>query len=355
MTVSPEPTSSATPDCILVFSFGGPEKPDDVVPFLQNVTRGRGIPPERLKVVGEHYFMFGGKSPINDQNRALISALETELGQHNIDLPVYFGNRNWEPYLADTVAQMATDGRKHALVFVTSAFGSPSGCRQYRNDLLAAADTVAEAGATPPALTKLPHYWNHAGFIDTMIDRVTTSISECAPLDPATTKVAFTAHSIPTAWTDCSPYVHQLMAAAELIATGGTPDLEWDLVYQSRSGPPQVPWLEPDIVDHLSDRKSAGTKSVVVIPLGFISDHMEVIYDLDTQARDAATELGLDMIRVPTAGTHERFVSMIRELIQEQIGGADPLRVSADIGGPVPCSPGCCVPPERPRGRPEST
>lgn len=341
-------------DSIVVVSFGGPEEPDHVVPFLQNVTRGRGIPEERLKVVGEHYFMFGGKSPINDQNRALIEALRAELAAHNIHLPIYWGNRNWEPYLTDTVEQMAADGRRRALAFVTSAFGSYSGCRQYREDIEKALAHLAEH--SPDAdlqIDKLRLYGNHPGFVDVMVERVTEAIDEAtAGTDPAdpNVRIAFTAHSIPTSSTATSRYEPQLRAAAALVAERAAPGVSWDLVYQSRSGPPQVPWLEPDIVDHLRALHDDGVTRVVVVPIGFISDHMEVIYDLDTQAAEVAEELGMTMVRAGTAGTHARFIAMVRQLIEEQLDGTDALAVGPDTAWVDHCHPGCCVPPAtRPR------
>lgn len=329
-------------DAILLHSFGGPEGPDDVVPFLENVTRGRGIPRERLAEVGEHYFLFGGKSPINDQNRALIEALRSALDEAGIDLPIYWGNRNWTPYLGDTVAEMIDAGHRRVLAVATSAFGSQSGCRQYREDLAAAAD--AADGAIE--LRKLPPYWNHPGFLDAMADRLDQALDSLDDRrDDA--RIVFTAHSIPTAWTATAPYVGQLRAAAAHIVARVAPEADWDLVYQSRSGPPQVPWLEPDIVDHLETLHNDGVEVVAVTPLGFVSDHMEVVYDLDTEAAARATELSMTMVRTPTVGTHAAFVSGLVDLIDAAIVGRDRLEVVAEPAGPT-CGADCCVMVRRP-------
>ncbi|MFN3218347.1 MAG: ferrochelatase [Acidimicrobiales bacterium] len=329
-------------DAILLHSFGGPEGPDDVVPFLENVTRGRGIPRERLAQVGEHYFLFGGKSPINDQNRALIAALRTELDAAGIDLPIYWGNRNWEPYLRDTVAEMIEAGHQRVLVVATSAFGSQSGCRQYREDL---AEAVATLDGTIE-LQKVPPYWNHPGFLDAMADRLDQALASLGDRR-SDARIVFTAHSIPTAWTETAPYVGQLRAAATHLVDRVAPDADWDLVYQSRSGPPQVPWLEPDIVDHLESLHDAGVDVVAVTPLGFVSDHMEVVYDLDTEAAARAAELSMTMVRTPTVGTHRAFVSGLADLIGAAIAGRDRLVVVAEPAGPT-CGPGCCVIARRP-------
>ena len=322
-------------DALLLFSFGGPEGPDDVVPFLENVTRGRNISSERLAVVGEQYGLFGGVSPINEQNRALIAALQTELAANNIDLPIYFGNRNWHPLLADTLDEIAEAGHSRVLALVTSAFGSRSGCRQYRDDL-----SVAVEGATHRDLTidKIRLYWNHPGFIDASIDRLRTALDRLAPDVRSRARLVFSAHSIPTAWAATSPYLDQLHAAAEHLVSATAPDLHWDLVFQSRSGPPQMPWLEPDIVDHI-EALDDGVDTVVVMPIGFVSDHMEVIYDLDTQAAATAAKRSMTFLRVPTVGTHPAFVAGLRMLIEEQLSGAAALSAVAE---PWLCPPGCC-------------
>lgn len=326
-------------DSIILISFGGPEGPDDVIPFLENVTAGRGVPRERLAEVGEQYAQFGGVSPINDQNRALIEALSGALDEAGVDLPIFFGNRNWHPLLGDTVTEMIEAGHRRALGIVTSAFGSYSGCRQYREDIAAATE------GTDLTIDKAPQYWRLAGFLDPMAQRVRDALAELGD-GAADARLVFTAHSIPTAWTPTSPYVPQLQAAAGHIAAAVHPDdptraAAWDLVYQSRSGPPQVPWLEPDINDHLRDLHQRGIDTVVVVPVGFVSDHMEVMFDLDTQARDTAAELGMTMVRAGTVGTHPSFVAALRGLVEEALFGTGPLRVVAEPAI-TPCSPGCC-------------
>lgn len=334
-------------------SFGGPEGPDDVVPFLQNVTRGRNIPTERLELVGQHYFHRGGISPINEQCRALIAALERALAAAGVELPVYWGNRNWDPFLTDAVQQMANDGRRHALALVTSAYGSYSGCRQYRENVEAARMAV---GDSAPAISKLRLYFNHPGFIEPMVDRVAQALDE---LDAAgdDTQIFFTAHSIPTSSAITCDYQAQLENACQLIhdRLGGSADRSsqsgavpnWQLVWQSRSGPPQMPWLEPDVCDAIRSAAAAGTKAAVVVPVGFISDHMEVIQDLDTDARAAADEAGIEFARAGTVGTDERFVSMMVDLIREQTDSVTPVTLG-DLGlVPTQCGPTCCPAPVR--------
>lgn len=319
-------------DALLVLSFGGPEKPDDVIPFLENVLRGRNVPRERMLEVAEHYYHFGGKSPINDQNRELISSLDRLLKTEGPSLPIYWGNRNWHPLLADTMRQMRADGIRRALAFVTSAYSSYSGCRQYREDI---ARAQAEVGDGAPHIGKLPSFHAHPRFITANADRIRAALTQFASKPP----VAFTAHSVPLAMAATSPYVQQLRETASLVAA----ELElptWSLVYQSRSGPPSQPWLEPDIADHLRALRANDIKELVIAPIGFISDHMEVLYDLDTEAADLCRELGIRMARAGTAGTHPEFVRMIRDLI---------------IAGESACAPGCCVPPPRPTVSSRST
>jgi ferrochelatase len=331
-------------DAILLLSFGGPEQPDDVMPFLRNVTRGRNVPDERLAVVAQQYELFGGKSPINDHCRELIAALQPELAANNIDLPVYWGNRNWTPYVTDTVKQMAADGVRRALVFVTSAFGSFSGCRQYRQDLQAAAEAC---GDDAPYLQKLRLFYNHPGFIEPLAENLATSLQTMAD----DTRVVFTAHSIPNSMAAACSYQAQLEHAAELtMAAAGKADQPFDLVFQSRSGPPSMPWLEPDVNDHLAALHSAAVPAVALVPIGFVSDHMEVMFDLDTQAAQTAADLGLPMTRVPTVGTAPRFITMIRELIEEQLNAAPKLHLGADGPWPDNCpSDTHCIPAERPK------
>jgi protoporphyrin/coproporphyrin ferrochelatase len=327
-------------DALLVLSFGGPEGRDDVIPFLENVTRGRNTPRARLEEVAEHYYHFDGISPINAQNRALIAALEDELRAHDIALPVYFGNRNWHPFVEDTVRQMVDDGVRRALVFVTSAFSSYSGCRQYREDVIRACEAIGEGA---PEFDKLRVFYNHPGFIEPMIASVRAALEQIPPERRANTHVAFTAHSIPLAMARHSQYEAQLTEACRLVAEGaGSPS--WRLVYQSRSGPPHIPWLEPDIGDHLAEIKRQGIGDVAVVPIGFISDHMEVLFDLDTEAVEIAEELDLNLVRAATVGTHPQFVAMIRELIAERTT-ARPERRALGQRGPNHdiCPLGCCL------------
>jgi len=332
----------------LLVSFGGPEGPDDVVPFLQNVTRGRNIPAERLKLVGQHYFHRGGISPINEQCRELRAAFVDQLAVAGIDLPVYWGNRNWDPFLVDAVQQMADDGRQHVLAFVTSAFGSYSGCRQYRENIEAARQ---EVGSAAPSISKLRLYFNHPGFIEPMIDHVVDA-RRSLDLPSDEIEVLFTAHSIPIASAATCDYQMQIESACELIVEGARGRLgeasEWKLVWQSRSGPPSMPWLEPDICDAVRTAAADGNRGVVVVPVGFISDHMEVLQDLDTDALAAAEGEGIDFARASTVGTDERFVSLMVDLVREQLDGATP--VTLGELGPVAsqCSATCCPAPMRP-------
>ncbi len=291
-------------DALLVMSFGGPEKPDDVIPFLENVLRGRNVPRERMLEVAEHYYHFGGKSPINDQNRALIEALKAV-----VKLPVYWGNRNWHPMLADTLRQMQADGVKRAVAFVTSAFGSYSGCRQYAEDIAKAREAVGEGA---PEIIRIRPFSKHPKFIEAMTDRVRTALAELPG-----GKLVFTAHSVPNSMAfptegKTSPYVADLDAACAKV-TANVGREEWKLVYQSRSGPPTQPWLEPDVCDHLR----ATMTDTIIIPIGFLSDHMEVLYDLDTEARQVSDELGIKMVRAGTAGTHPAMIEMIAELAEQ--------------------------------------
>jgi ferrochelatase len=303
-----------TYDALLVLSFGGPEGMDDVVPFLENVTRGRNVPRERLEEVVEHYAHFGGVSPINQQNRALIAALNEELGVHGIRLPIYFGNRNWHPLLPNTIVEMRADGVRNVLVFVTSAYSSYSGCRQYREDVMQALDALGE---TEMRFDKLRVFYNHPGFIEPMAQRLRDALATLPEERRAAAKVVFTAHSIPIAMARCCAYERQLREASRLVAErSGAP--HYRLAWQSRSGPPQVPWLEPDILDELDHLHASGARDVIIVPSGFISDHLEVLFDLDVEAKERAEALGMAMIRVPSIGTDPAFVSMIRELIEER-------------------------------------
>jgi ferrochelatase len=329
-------------DAILLVSFGGPEKPEDVMPFLECVTHGRGIPHERLLEVAEHYYHFGGKSPINDQNRELMAALIPELAQHEIKLPVYWGNRNWHPLLVDTLRQMRDDGVKHALGLVTSAYSSYSGCRQYRENIAAA---QAEIGEGAPAVDKLRVYYNHPGFVEASTDRVREALAQFA--DVADVHFVATAHSIPCSMAQTSDYEKQLRETTRLVAEAAGLN-HWELVYQSRSGPPTQPWLEPDILNHLRHLHADGLRNVLVAPLGFVSDHLEVLYDLDTEALDLANELGMKMVRAATVGTHPAFISMLRQIIEERLHPGEPkLTIGLFPANHDVCPVDCCPAPQR--------
>ncbi|GAA4212072.1 ferrochelatase [Actinocatenispora rupis] len=336
-------------DAFLLLSFGGPEGPDDVMPFLRNVTRGRGVPEERLAEVAEHYRHFGGVSPINQQCRDLLAALRTEFADHGLDLPLYWGNRNWDPYLADTLATMRDDGVRRAIAFVTSPFGSYSSCRQYLEDIVAARATV---GAGAPVIDKLRHFHDHPGYVEPHVDAVRAALGTL-PAAPDSTRLVFTAHSVPmsmarTAGPAGNRYTDQLAEVARLVADGSGAGLPYDLVWQSRSGPPQVPWLEPDVNDHLARLAADGVTGVVVSPIGFVSDHLEVVWDLDNEAADTAKRLGLDYARAATPGTDPRFVAMVRELVTERLDPAVPRRKLGGIPVWDACADGCCALPPRP-------
>jgi ferrochelatase len=321
-------------DALLVISFGGPERHDEVIPFLENVLRGKNIPRERMLEVAEHYYHFDGKSPINAQNRALIGALELELAAHGPALPVYWGNRNWRPLLADTVKLMQTDGVRKALALATSAFGSYSGCRQYSEDIERAR---AIAGPGAPEIHKLPTFHNRPGFIQAMADRVRTALETIPAERRASAPLVYTAHSVPLSMVRSSPYVAQLREACDLVSQAVGRD--GVLVYQSRSGPPSQPWLEPDVRDYIKQLHAAGgLTDLVLAPIGFLSDHMEVVYDLDTEAAGLCRELGVYLARASTVGVHPAFVTTIREMIAERVGG----RAFSDA-----CRPECCAPPAR--------
>jgi protoporphyrin/coproporphyrin ferrochelatase len=314
---------------LLVLSFGGPEGPDDVMPFLANVLRGRNVPEARMREVAGHYLEFGGISPINGQNRALVAALQHELRAHGVALPVYWGNRNWHPLLPATLRTMVTDGMRRALVFATAAYGSYSGCRQYAEDLRRA---QTEVGADAPALDLLPLFFDHPGFVSANVERLRATLLALPEAERANVPLVFTAHSIPLSMANASPYEEQLRATCARVAAAVSRS-DWTLVYQSRSGPPSQPWLEPDIGAYLRALHAQGRRRVVVVPIGFVSDHMEVVYDLDTEAQHLARELGLELLRAGTVGTHPAFVSMVREQVQAALTGAPQLRR---------CAPECC-------------
>jgi ferrochelatase len=327
-------------DALLVVSFGGPEGMADVIPFLENVLRGRNVPRERLLRVAKHYELFGGVSPINGENRKLIAALNQELEAKGPHLPIYFGNRNWHPMLADTLREMRDDGVQNALAFVTSAYSSYSSCRQYLEDIERARAFV---GPDAPRVQKLRAYYNHPGFIEANIAKVRAALDQIPEERRSKTQIAFTAHSIPESMARNCDYEMQLRETSQLIAAAvGFKNSQ--LVFQSRSGSPSQPWLGPDVCDHLRELQAGGARDVVVAPIGFVSDHMEIIYDLDTEARALCQELGLNMIRAATAGTHPAFVEMVRELIMECIDPASPRRSLGTDGprGDV-CRPGCCA------------
>jgi len=327
-------------DALLVLSFGGPEGPDDVRPFLENVLRGRPVPPGRIDEVAEHYLHFGGVSPINAQNRALIAALEAELAAHGHRLPIYFGNRNWHPFLGDTVRRMRDDGVRRALAFVTSAFSSYSGCRQYREDL---ARACAAIEGSVPHFDKLRVFYNHPGWIAACTERLVEARARLGAAARERAVVLFTAHSLPLAMARHSAYVAQLGEAAALVAVAAGVT-QWRLAYQSRSGSPETPWLEPDVLAVIDEIARDGAGGVIVQPIGFVSDHMEVAYDLDVEAAAHAARLSLPFVRAGTAGTHPEFVRMIRLLIEER-GAERPAREALGLRGPLPdvCAAGCCL------------
>ena len=351
-------------EALLLVSFGGPEGSDDVIPFLERVLKGRRVPRERMMEVAEHYHHFGGVSPINGQNRALISALQEALDARGLSLPVYWGNRNWHPLLADTVGRMAADGIRQALAFVTSPYSSWSNCRQYLENI---EDARSDAGPGAPEIDKIRPFFNHPGFIDTMAARVRSALDHLPGDRRPRAHLVYTAHSIPLAMAGGCAYEAQLREASRLISerVGAS---SWALTFQSRSGPPTQPWLEPDVCDYIrSFHETAAAdqadRDIVVIPVGFISDHMEVVYDLDVEARVCCDELGVRMVRAETAGTHPRFVDMIVELVEERLSPATAgpaaasrsaavsrpaaaSRSAVGVLGPWPdlCPPDCCPP-----------
>jgi ferrochelatase len=341
-------------DALLWLSFGGPEGPDDVMPFLENVTRGRGVPRERLEEVAEHYRHFGGVSPINRLNREAIAAVERELEVQGVELPVYFGNRNWNPMVEDTLARMKADGVRSALVFPTSAYGGYSACRQYDEDIERARAAVGEGA---PELMKLRQFFDHPLFVTAFADAVRTAHASLG--SPTGSRLVFTAHSVPeSADRAAGPpedgghwYSRQVAEAARLVAAECGIDA-YDVVWQSRSGPPRIPWLEPDIVDHIDALHAEGVESVVVCPVGFVSDHLEVIWDLDNEAAERAAEHGMAFARAATPSGDPRFAELVVELVKEHTVGVAVRKLS---GFPVagctrngaPCAEGCCAPQRR--------
>src|SRR3954447_26555579 len=339
---SAEPAPPGRREALLVLGFGGPDGPDDRLPFLGNVTRGRGIPRERLEAVAEHYLHFGGVSPINGQNQALVEALRGALAADGLELPVYWGNRNWAPDVEDVWRQMAEDGVEHAYVLATSAYASFSGCRQYHEDVARARVALESDPAAPagPTAENLPHYFDAPGFVQANAEALTAAIAALPAELRDTARLVATAHSIPNAMAavagpDGGAYEAELLRAAQLVVDAAAPGRPFDLVWQSRSGPPAVPWLEPDVNDHLRALAESGEKAVVVFPIGFISDHLEVIWDLDNEAEETAEGRGLAFARAATAGTHPAFVATVRELLEERRSGGEPR-----LGTNCPAS--CC-------------
>ena len=350
-------------DAFLLLSFGGPEGPDDVLPFLENVTRGRGVPRERLAEVAEHYHAYGGVSPINSQCREMLAAIGGAFADAGIDLPLYWGNRNWHPFITDTVQKLADDGAEHVIAFVTSAYSSYSACRQYLDDIERA---VAAVGPRAPRIDKIRPYFNHPGFIEPFAAH-TEAARQALPADVRDdARLVFTAHSVPLGMAAASGsvsagtslatvtggrYATELKEASRLISerTRGA-CLPYDLVYQSRSGPAGQPWLEPDVRDHIASLANSGVPAVVVVPVGFVSDHMEVVYDLDVEAAQAAASLGLPFARAAAPGLSPRFARMVAELVAERLSGAAPLALGAMGPAPWPCPADCCryIRPARP-------
>jgi ferrochelatase len=338
-------------DAFLLVSFGGPEGRDDVLPFLENVLRGRNVPRERMLEVAEHYYHYGGVSPINAQNRALLAALKEEFAAAGLNLPLYFGNRNWHPLLPDTVRQMKADGVRRAIAFFTSAFSSYSGCRQYLENIAAA---QAAAGEGAPRMDKLRAFFNHPGFIEPMIERTQAALDKIPPDQRNAATLIFTAHSIPLAMAQNCQYEAQFREASRLVAEG-LRHPHWTLAYQSRSGPPSQPWLGPDIGVALAQLAVDGTsRDVIVVPIGFISDHIEVLYDLDEEAHAKANNLGLNFVRAGTVGTHPRFVRMIRELVEERMSEQPDRHALGNLGPSHNICPPDCCPSGAGSGRPSS-
>jgi ferrochelatase len=363
MPMTPQSAADVRPyDALLLYSFGGPNKPEDVVPFLRNVTAGKGIPDSRLEEVGEHYYGFGGKSPINEQNLALKAALEKELADRGVDLPVVWGNRNWEPYTTDAIDELEKLGARRAVALVTSAYSSYSGCRQYREDLAVVLDKrgqLGPEGSTGVQFDKIRSYFNHPGFVQANVEAVLEAYRELEAKggSPAHARLVFVTHSIPTTMEEASgvghaTYSEQHLDIAQVIADAlaehrGHP-VEWELAYCSRSGPPSQPWLEPDVNDLLSERAAEGIMNVVISPIGFVSDHMEVAYDLDTEALQTAEELGMTAVRAGTVGIRPAFVRALVDLVLERAALARGEEIEQATVGTLPTFPSvtpndCCL------------
>jgi ferrochelatase len=340
--------STADPayDALLLVSFGGPERREDVMPFLENVVRGRRVPRERLFEVAQHYYHFEGVSPLNEQNRRLLESLRTQLQAAGRDMPIYWGNRNWDPYLTDTLAQMSHDGIRRALAFVTSVFSSYSGCRQYRENI---ADAQRQVGDAAPRIDKLRVFFNHPLFIATVRGRVADAIDRLPTPQRDSARLVFTAHSIPASMSSGCEYERQLAESSRLVAEAvsrhAPSNGNWDLVYQSRSGPPQVPWLQPDICDYLTQGANRlRDEGVVIVPIGFVSDHLEVLYDLDVEAADVCRQHGIPFARAATPGDHPDFVRMILDLIDERTSGrAARAPLGAQPASHAVCPEDCCL------------
>jgi ferrochelatase len=340
-------------DALLLLSFGGPEGPADVLPFLEGVTRGRGVPRERLLEVAAHYEHFGGVSPLNARNRELIARIRDALAAAGLELPVYFGNRNWHPFVEDTVAEMTRDGVRRALVFATSAYGGYSACRQYHEDIARARASVGEGA---PELVKLRHFFDHPEFVGSAADAVRSAAATLTEERREQARLVFTAHSIPTAADAAAGtpaggghrYSRQIAEAARLVAEEVATD-DYDLVWQSRSGPPSVPWLEPDVLDHLDTLHAKSVPAVLLCPIGFVSDHVEVVWDLDNEASERAAGYGMEFARAATAGADPRFARMVVELVREHTEGAA-ARALGTVGSAgcgvngQPCAVDCCLP-----------
>ncbi len=332
-------------DAILLVSFGGPEGMTDVMPFLENVLRGRNVPPERMHAVAHHYELFDGVSPINQQNRNLIEALKSELLENKINLPIYWGNRNWHPMLADTLKQMQNDGIQKALAFVTSAYSSYSSCRQYRENISSALEQLGPGKTLQ--VEKLRVFYNHPGFVEANTERVENALQQFGD-KRSLVHIAFTAHSIPTSMATSCDYESQLKETAQLVAEK-VASTNWQICYQSRSGPATQPWLEPDICDHIRKLHEQGVDKLVVAPIGFVSDHMEIKFDLDTEAKELCEQLGVQMVRAGTVGTHPAFVKMIRQLIEEKTdSGTERLALGTQGPRADVCAQDCCPAPTRP-------
>lgn len=337
------PVSTSSYDALIVISFGGPEGLNDVIPFLENVLRGKNVPRERMLAVAKHYELFGGVSPINAQNRQLIASLEHEFAANGPPLRIYFGNRNWHPLLPDTLSQMRDDGVRKALAFVTSAYSSYSGCRQYLENIETARASVPDA----PQVEKIRAFYNHPEFIRANVEQIETALAEFPESQRELLHVVFTAHSIPQSMAANCDYTRQLEETARLIffelGDGKAAPSGYSLAFQSRSGSPAQPWLEPDICDHLNTLQTAGIADVVIAPIGFVSDHVEVLYDLDHEAQEVAKQFGINMRRARTAGSHPAFVKMVRELVLERMDQAVEKRFMGKEGArPDNCAPGCC-------------